>query len=167
MDCNPLPMGFSRQEYWSGLQFSPLGESLWPKDWTHVSCLADGFFTTVPPGKPFQVAMWILYYSIKGVIECPIIVSVIIFSGPIMCSWVLWDSVLQLHAIEMVLNYPLETPRYLLVKILKMWLFLQGSPSSLVLVLCFLGPFKSHLQMLTAFLFSSSSDPSFDSINYT
>ena len=67
----------------------------------------------------------------------------------------------------MLLNYPLEMPPYPLVKIMKMWLFLQGSPSSLVPVLLFLGPFKSHLQILTAFLFSSSSDPSFDSIIYT
>ena len=86
---------------------------------------------------------------------------------PMMGPWVLWDSVLQLQTIEMLLIYPLEMPPYPLVKIMKMWLFLQGSPSSLVLVLLFLGRFKSRLQMLTAFLFSSSSDPSFDSINYT
>ena len=26
--------------------------SSWPRDWTQVSCLAGGFFTTEPPGKP-------------------------------------------------------------------------------------------------------------------
>ena len=51
----PLPMEFSRQEYWSELPFPTPGylpnpgiefESL-------VSpALAGGFFTTVPPGKP-------------------------------------------------------------------------------------------------------------------
>ena len=49
-----LSMGFSRQEYWSGLSFpSP--------DFSHpgikpmapvASALAGSFFTTEPPGKP-------------------------------------------------------------------------------------------------------------------
>ena len=29
----------SRKEYWSGLPFPPPGESAWPRDWTHVSCI--------------------------------------------------------------------------------------------------------------------------------
>ena len=48
----PLSMGFSRQEYWSGLPFPPPGD--WPRDQTHVSfdsCIAGGFFTTEPLGK--------------------------------------------------------------------------------------------------------------------
>ena len=50
MDCR-LSMGFSRQEYWSGLQFPS------PGDLTDVGinpvspALAGGFFTTEPPGK--------------------------------------------------------------------------------------------------------------------
>ena len=43
----PLSMGFSRQEYWSGLAFpSPeaLGSSRL-RDWTQVSCIAGQFFT--------------------------------------------------------------------------------------------------------------------------
>ena len=36
----PLTMGFSRQEYWSGLPFPSPGKSSWPRDWTRVSCLA-------------------------------------------------------------------------------------------------------------------------------
>ena len=35
----PLSMGFFRQEYWSGLPFSPSLDSSWPRDWTHVSCI--------------------------------------------------------------------------------------------------------------------------------
>ena len=31
-------MGLSRQEYWSGFPCPPPGESLWPRDQTHVSC---------------------------------------------------------------------------------------------------------------------------------
>ena len=42
----PLSMGFSRQEYWSGLLFPPPGESSQPRDQTWVSCLASRFFTT-------------------------------------------------------------------------------------------------------------------------
>ena len=53
----PLSMEFFRQEYWSWLPFPPLGalpdpgiESLSPASPT----LTGGFFTTEPPGKPFQ-----------------------------------------------------------------------------------------------------------------
>ena len=36
----PLSMGFSRQEYWSGLPFPSLGQSSWSRDQTHISlCL--------------------------------------------------------------------------------------------------------------------------------
>ena len=51
----PLSMGFSRQEYWSGLLFSPPGDLPDPgiKPSTLVSpALADRFFTTAPPGRP-------------------------------------------------------------------------------------------------------------------
>ena len=37
MGCSPL-VGFSRQEYWSGLPFPSLGSSR-PWDWTHISCI--------------------------------------------------------------------------------------------------------------------------------
>ena len=33
-------MGFSKQEYWSGLPFPPPGESSHPRDQTHVSCVS-------------------------------------------------------------------------------------------------------------------------------
>ena len=47
-----LSMGFPRQEYWLGLPFPSPGESFRPKDRTCVSCIAGGFFTNEPPGKP-------------------------------------------------------------------------------------------------------------------
>ena len=50
----PLSMGFSRQEYWSGLAFPTPGDLLNPriKPTSLVSpALAGGFFTTVPSGK--------------------------------------------------------------------------------------------------------------------
>ena len=55
----PLPMGLSRQEYWSGLPCPPPQGASQPRDQTHDSCVsstAGRFFTTEPPGKP--VPLW-------------------------------------------------------------------------------------------------------------
>ena len=50
----PISMGFSRQEYWSGLPFPTAGDLLDPVI-EHESlaspAMAGRFFTTVPPGK--------------------------------------------------------------------------------------------------------------------
>ena len=51
----PLSMGFSRQEYWSGLPFSPPGDL--PDTGIEAASpiapeLAGRFFTPEPPGKP-------------------------------------------------------------------------------------------------------------------
>ena len=53
----PLSIGFSREEYWSGLPGPPPGDlpASWPRDRTcasSVSCTAGRFFTPEPPGKP-------------------------------------------------------------------------------------------------------------------
>ena len=51
----PPSMGFSRQEYWSGLPFRPPGDLLHPgiEPMSPVApALAGGFYTTEPPGKP-------------------------------------------------------------------------------------------------------------------
>ena len=48
----PLSMGFSRQEYWSGLPFPPPGDLLDPKIEPVSPASAGGFFTTELPGKP-------------------------------------------------------------------------------------------------------------------
>ena len=48
----PLSMGFSRQEYWSGLPYPPPGDL--PRDWVHISLvfwITGRFFTTEPQGK--------------------------------------------------------------------------------------------------------------------
>ena len=42
----PLSMGFSRQEYWSGLPFPPPGDLPHPGIEPASPVLADGFFTT-------------------------------------------------------------------------------------------------------------------------
>ena len=48
----PLSMGFSQARIleWVAIPFSR--GSSWPRDQTHISCLAGKFFTTEPPGKP-------------------------------------------------------------------------------------------------------------------
>ena len=48
----PLSMGFSRQEYWSGLPFPSLWGLLNPGIEPTSPALAGGFFTTKPTGKP-------------------------------------------------------------------------------------------------------------------
>ena len=71
----PLSVGFSWQEYWSGLAFPPpghlthltLGHLTRPRDLTHsscVSCIAGRFFTTKPPGKP-QRTVWSFFKKLK------------------------------------------------------------------------------------------------------
>ena len=54
-----LSMGFPRQEYWSGLLFSPPGDlpNLSPRvepESLAPPALADGFFTTESPGKSLR-----------------------------------------------------------------------------------------------------------------
>ena len=50
-------MGFPRQEYWSGLPIPSPGDLCDLKDGTRVCCIASGFFTAEPPGKP-QMELW-------------------------------------------------------------------------------------------------------------
>ena len=51
----PLSRRFSRQEYWSGLPFSPPGNLPNPGIKPMSPALAGGFFTTEPPGKPVSI----------------------------------------------------------------------------------------------------------------
>ena len=50
-----LSMGFSRQEYWSGLPFPPVGGVPDLGFEPGSPALAGRFFTTEPPGKPYKV----------------------------------------------------------------------------------------------------------------
>ena len=70
----PLPMGFPRKE-WAALQHcTPANPrkvsfsrgSSWPRDQTHVSCLAGRFFTTEPPGKYHQSSAYSQMYVTSG-----------------------------------------------------------------------------------------------------
>ena len=63
----PLSVWFSRQEYWSGLQFPSPGGSSQLRDRTCVSCFAGWFLTTEPPRKP-HVCFWIY-------VKCPCLTS--------------------------------------------------------------------------------------------
>ena len=59
-----LSMGFSRQEYWSGLPFPPLAHlpNLGIEPMSTVSpALAGGFFTTEPPEKPCATWQFLIY----------------------------------------------------------------------------------------------------------
>ena len=48
----PLPMEFSRQEYFSGLTFFySRGSSTQPRDWTCISCIGLDSFSLAPLGK--------------------------------------------------------------------------------------------------------------------
>ena len=47
-----LSMGFSRQEYWSRLQFLPPGDLPDPGVEATSLAMAGRFFTTEPPGEP-------------------------------------------------------------------------------------------------------------------
>ena len=62
MDCScqaPLSMGFSRQEYWSGLPFPPPGDRPNPGIGPTSPALSGGFFTAEPPGKPKILCTWL------------------------------------------------------------------------------------------------------------
>ena len=49
----PPSMGFSRQEYWSGLPFSSPGSLPWPRNQTQVSCIAGRVYRQSHQGIPY------------------------------------------------------------------------------------------------------------------
>ena len=64
----PLSMGFSRQEYWSGLPFLSLRDVPGPRIQLTSPVtpeLETRIFTTEPPGKPSLFANW-TYSPIEG-----------------------------------------------------------------------------------------------------
>ena len=56
-----LFMGFPRQEYWSGLPFSSLGDSPDPGIEPVYPGLAGGFFTTEARGKPILTIAYLFF----------------------------------------------------------------------------------------------------------
>ena len=69
MDCSPPGyMGFSRQEYWSGLPCSPPGDLPNPGIELMSSALADGFFTHERHlGSPFGFLDLSLHFRVLNV----------------------------------------------------------------------------------------------------
>ena len=61
----PPPMGFPRQKYWSGWQFSSLGDLLNPGIKSGSPALQVDCLPTEPPGKPTLVYMHIIKYKLK------------------------------------------------------------------------------------------------------
>ena len=57
-----LSVGFSRQKYWTGLQFSSPRYLPNPGIKPTSPALAEGFFRTEPPGKPKDVCVFPLEY---------------------------------------------------------------------------------------------------------
>ena len=82
MDCSPPGSSVhgisqSRILEWVAISFSR--GSSWPRDWIWVSCIARGFFTTEPPGKPQNRLSWPQKYCIEnGRITIPF---ALIYSG--------------------------------------------------------------------------------------
>ena len=54
----PLPMGFPRQEYWSGVPFPSPGDLPDGRVEPRVSCTAGEFFTAEPPGKLISLVLF-------------------------------------------------------------------------------------------------------------
>ena len=69
MDCNPPRSsvhGVSQE--WVAISFSR--GSAQPRDWTQVSCIAGGFFTAEPPGKPCICAYMCIFCNVKLHVMC-------------------------------------------------------------------------------------------------
>ena len=62
----PLSVGFSRQEYWSGLPFPPPGDLPDPGIEPRSPTVAGRFFTTEPPWKPIFLYAFSKYYYQAG-----------------------------------------------------------------------------------------------------
>ena len=69
MDCAPLSKGFPRQEYWSELPFSSLGDLPNPGIEPASPALAGELFTTESPGKPclHLTAIYVLKKRKEGI----------------------------------------------------------------------------------------------------
>ena len=60
-DQAPLPMGFPRKEYWSGLPFPSPGDVPDPGIEPTSPATAGVFFTAEPPGKPLTTTAKLMY----------------------------------------------------------------------------------------------------------
>ena len=69
MDSSPpgfsLSMGFSWQEYWSGLPYSPLGDLPGPGIEPVSPALTGGFFTTEPPAAVTGFLLFFFFFNLS------------------------------------------------------------------------------------------------------
>ena len=72
----PLSMDFPDENAGVGCHFLLLGSFL-TEDWTCISCIAGGFFTAEPPGKPELVCYYLKYWKSENI-------SWLVVSG---CLW--------------------------------------------------------------------------------
>ena len=93
----PLSMGFSRQEYWSGLSFPPLGDlpnpGVEPISLAYPAMVGRSF-TTVPPGKPIHPSGLPLNLTPERFSDLP---PKQIFSNLLISPCTQFTSVSQLH----------------------------------------------------------------------
>ena len=70
----PLSMGFSRHEYWNGLPFPPPGDLPDPETEPMSPALAERFFITESPRKPFYGHLYkgTLHSNFKRMVEMPV-----------------------------------------------------------------------------------------------
>ena len=84
-----LSLGFSRQEYWSGLPFLSPGDLPDPGVEPASPALAGGFFTAEPPEKPINMCMCVLrniYINLKKPM-CPDLHLLPYLSVPLSSLW--------------------------------------------------------------------------------
>ena len=84
----PLSMGFSPQEYWSRLPFSPLGDLPNPGIETTSPALAGRFFTAEPPGNHTIFSNWASRMLVFTSLSCNSVQVVWLFF-----SWCIWMEV--------------------------------------------------------------------------
>ena len=104
----PLSMGFSRQEYWSGLPCPPPGGSSRLRGWTHVLCLLHWHWCHL--GSPYYPQHpW--FEALRSKVTCP---------GSHR-KWQNWDS--QLIAFSLPVSAPHKQP--------VLWMGFRGTMAAL------------------------------------
>ena len=93
----PLSMGFSRQEYWSGLPFPPPGDLPNPGIEPASPALAGRFFTTEPPEMAYQSLYIIDVHNLVSLeirTPCETITTAYAIKTPILSKASSWPSCL-------------------------------------------------------------------------
>ena len=95
----PLSMEFSQQQYRSRLPFHPPGYLPHPGIAHYISCIAGGFFTAEPLGKPIRHAyaptnLLVIFSIIHTCVNLKNVLSSNMISHSINC---IWDSELKIR----------------------------------------------------------------------